>query len=274
MESFSLRLQRATAERGPLCVGLDPAPQTLHSWGLADTVQGLEQFSQRCVEAAHDLVACIKPQVAFFERFGSQGFAILEQTIRTAREAGLLVIADAKRSDISTTAAAYGAAWFGETAPLAADALTVTPYLGLHALQPIFEQAQQANCGVFVVVSSSNPEGRELQLARVGSATVEEALYGAIGELNAAASEPYLGAVLGATRPFDREPVSKMSGPLLIPGLGAQGATPQEVGERFSSLANTLVVAVSRAWTDAGPLNEDLRARASELQQALHSALS
>jgi orotidine-5'-phosphate decarboxylase len=127
---------------------------------------------------------------------------------------------------------------------------------------------------VFVVVSSSNPEGRELQLARVGSATVEKALYQAIGELNAAASEPYLGAVLGATRPFEKEPVLKMSGPLLIPGLGAQGATPEDVGERFRGLTNTLVVAVSRAWTDAGPSSQDLSARAHELQRALQSALS
>ena len=274
MDPFSLRLARATTERGPLCVGLDPAPATLASWGLSDTIEGLRTFSERCVAAAMETVACIKPQVAFFERFGSQGFAVLEETIHTARAAGLLVIADAKRSDISTTAAAYGAAWFGETSPLFADAMTVTPYLGLHALSPIFDQAKAAHSGVFVVVSSSNPEGRALQQAQLGSSTVEDSLYREIGELNAAAGDVFLGAVLGATRPFDHGPVTQMAGPLLIPGLGAQGATPHDVGERFRGLGNTLVVAASRAWTDAGPHVRGLVGRATELQQALRTALS
>jgi len=273
VESFSVRLARATARRGPLCVGLDPAPATLASWGLADSVEGLRTFSQRCVEAASETVACIKPQVAFFERFGSQGFAVLEATIRTAREAGLLVIADAKRSDISTTAAAYGAAWLRETAPLAADAMTVTPYLGLQALSPIFDEAREAGAGVFVVVSSSNPEGRALQQAQMGDLSVEAALYGEIGDLNKTAGDPFIGAVLGATRAFDHAPVANMAGPLLIPGFGAQGATAQDVGERFRGLENTLVVAASRAWTDAGPEVKQLIDRASALQTSLRTAL-
>ncbi len=274
MESFSVRLARATANRGPLCVGLDPSPVTLSSWGLADSVEGLRTFSQRCVEAASETVACIKPQVAFFERFGSQGFAVLEETIRTARQSGLLVIADAKRSDISTTAAAYGAAWLRETAPLAADAMTVTPYLGLQALSPIFDEAREAGAGVFVVVSSSNPEGRALQQAQMGELSVEATLYGEIGVLNQADGGPFIGAVLGATRAFNHEPVANMAGPLLIPGLGAQGATADDVGKRFRGLANTLVVAASRAWTDGGPEVSDLMHRATELQHGLRTALS
>jgi len=234
----------------------------------------LRNFSHRCVEAASGIVACIKPQVAFFERFGAKGFAVLEETIQLARSSGLLVIADAKRSDIATTAAAYGEAWLSATSPLAADAVTVTPYLGLHALTPIFDQAQQSGAGVFVVVSSSNPEGRTLQQARIGTESVEDHLFREIGELNVKADEPFIGAVLGATRDFDHSPVAKMGGPLLIPGLGAQGATPQNVGERFGGLHNTLVVAVSRAWTDAGPTLDDLRTRASELGSGIQSALS
>jgi orotidine-5'-phosphate decarboxylase len=255
-------------------VGLDPSAETLSLWGLDDTLGGLETFANICVEAASGSVGCIKPQVAFFERFGSKGYAVLEATIRSARAAGLLVIADAKRSDISTTAAAYGEAWLSSSSPLSADAVTVTPYLGFAALQPVFDVAAHEGAGVFVVVSSSNPEGRSLQQATIGRETVEESLYRSIGELNAQALEPFIGAVLGATRAFDHGPVMEMGGPLLVPGLGAQGATPEDVGNRFRGVTTPTIVAASRAWTEAGPHVSALVERALQLQHHLQSTLS
>ena len=274
MEPFATRLAAALKRKGPLCVGLDPAPTTLQAWNLSDDVRGLEQFAEICLAAAADTVACIKPQVAFFERFGPEGFGVLQRTIRRARRDGLLVISDAKRSDISTTAAAYAAAWFGDEAPFASDALTVTPYLGLDALRPIFHAAAACQSGVFVVVSSSNPEGRTLQEARAGDVSVEEMLYGAIGEQNRRAKQMSIGAVLGATRSFERGPVLAMGGPLLIPGFGAQGATVGDLIERFSGIPNAKVIAASRAWTDAGPNVEALALRATQLQSDLRRGLS
>ena len=118
---FGARLAAATAQRGPLCLGIDPHPELLAAWGLPASPEGLEAFSQTCVSAFAGF-AVVKPQVAFFEAYGSAGFAVLERTIAALREAGVLVLADAKRGDIGTTMAAYAAAWAGES-PLAADAL-------------------------------------------------------------------------------------------------------------------------------------------------------
>ncbi len=103
MESFGTRLHRAVTERGPLCVGIDPHPGLLAQWGLPDDVHGLDRFSRTVVEALGDRVAVVKPQSAFFERFGSRGVAILESTIRQLRDAGSLVLLDVKRGDIGST---------------------------------------------------------------------------------------------------------------------------------------------------------------------------
>ena len=132
------------AQRGPLCLGIDPHPELLQAWGLAVDADGLARFSDICV-AAFGAAAVVKPQVAFFEAYGAAGFAVLERTIGALRDAGVLVLADAKRGDIGSTMAAYAQAWAGDS-PLAADAVTASPYLGFGSLQPLLDTA--AACSV------------------------------------------------------------------------------------------------------------------------------
>ena len=136
------------AATGPLCAGIDPSPALLEQWGLPDSADGLRTFGLRCVEAFAGAVPVVKPQVAFFERHGSAGLAALESVLAAARQAGLLVIADAKRGDIGTTMDAYASAWLDPDSPLCADAVTVHPYLGIGALRPAFDLAAAAGRGV------------------------------------------------------------------------------------------------------------------------------
>ena len=167
--SFGDRLSGTLSDLGPLCMGIDPSSHLLARWGLPDSGDGLRLFGEAVVEAARGTAAVVKPQVAFYERHGSAGFAALEKTIESAKQAGLLVLADAKRGDIGSTSEAYAAAWLKQGSPLEVDAVTATAYLGLAALTPMFEMAQQNGKGVIVVVQSSNPEGLQLQNALLGS---------------------------------------------------------------------------------------------------------
>src|SRR5580704_12255319 len=166
-ETFGERLVDAVARTGPLCAGIDPSAALLGAWGLADDADGLLAFGAICVDAFAGAVPVVKPQVAFYERHGSAGVAVLEALIADASAAGLLVVADAKRGDIDSTSAAYADAWLGRSSPLAADAVTATPYLGFGSLEPLFRTALANGRGVFVVVRSSNPEGRTVQAAVV-----------------------------------------------------------------------------------------------------------
>ncbi|MGB7112752.1 MAG: orotidine-5'-phosphate decarboxylase, partial [Mycobacterium sp.] len=128
MPGFGARLADAVSRRGPLCLGIDPHPELLRAWDLPISADGVAAFSEICVQAYADF-AVVKPQVAFFEAYGAAGYLVLERTIAALRDAGVLVLADAKRGDIGSTMAAYAVAWAGDS-PLAADAVTATPYLG------------------------------------------------------------------------------------------------------------------------------------------------
>ena len=158
-KEFGLELSQAMAEKGPLCVGIDPHPALLNAWGLSDDAVGLREFSLRVVEAMAGQVAAVKPQSAFFERHGSKGIAVLEQTLEALRQAGLLSILDVKRGDIGSTMAGYAQAYLSDESSLAADAITLSPYLGFGSLSGAIELAQQNNRGVFVLDLTSNPEG-------------------------------------------------------------------------------------------------------------------
>ena len=170
MGGFGDRLADAVAARGPLCPGIDPHPELLRSWGLTVDSDGLDRFSDACV-AAFSGFAIVKPQVAFFESHGSAGFAVLERTIAALRAEGVLVLADAKRGDIGSTMAAYAQAWVGHS-PLAADAVTASPYLGFGSLDPLFDLAASNGRGVFVLAATSNPEGASVQQARTEGRSV------------------------------------------------------------------------------------------------------
>ena len=271
MQPFVERVAAAVARSGPLCVGIDPSAALLGAWGLSDDAAGLRSFSARCIESLAGAVPVVKPQVAFFERHGSAGIAALESLLVDAASAGLLVIADAKRADIDSTAEAYADAWL--RGPLAADAVTAVPYLGLGALGPLVEAARETGRAVLVVVASSNPQGRALQEARTASgATVEDLLLGEIAAANRAGAAGALGAVVGATRRPPSVPLATLGGVVLAPGVGSQGATPADVGRLFSDCPpGSVLPSASRALLGSGPGR--LRAAAVALRDELADAL-
>jgi orotidine-5'-phosphate decarboxylase len=276
-DSFGDRVAAAVARTGPLCAGIDPSSGLLEEWGLRDSAEGLRSFCATCVEGFAGVVGVVKPQVAFFERHGSAGLAELERLVAEATAAGLIVIADAKRGDIDSTAAAYADAWLGAAGPLAADAVTVHPYLGLGALAPLVHLASANGKGVIVVVRSSNPEGRDLQQAvtAAGSA-VEDMLLAQIAELNRSPEvlAGTVGAVVGATMEPSSFALSQLGGVILAPGLGAQGAGPADVAARFAGCPpGTVLPSSSRGLLHQGPDAAALRDCARSLNLELAAAL-
>ncbi|MEU4688601.1 orotidine-5'-phosphate decarboxylase [Actinoplanes sp. NPDC023714] len=275
METFGERLHAAVAERGPLCVGIDPHASLLARWGLSDDIAGLERFARTVVDALADRVAVLKPQSAFFERFGSRGVAILESTIRQSREAGALVLLDVKRGDIGSTMAAYASAYLDPASSLRADAITVSPYLGVGSLQPAFDQAAAHGGGVFVLALTSNPEGPAVQHAVAASGkTVAQTIIDEIAQVNAGA-QPLgsLGLVVGATIGETGHDLSKVNGPLLAPGLGAQGATPSDLRAVFGESLRNVLPSYSREVLAAGPEIADLRAATDRVLDDCRAAL-
>lgn len=261
--SFGERLVAAGAERGRLCVGIDPHPHLLEAWGLSVDVEGLRTFTLRCVEAFAETAAVVKPQVAFFERFGSRGFAVLEEALAGLREQGCLSLADAKRGDIGSTMAGYAQAWLGEDSPLRSDAVTVSPYLGVGALSPVFDLAEDTGRGVFVLAATSNPEAVALQSLSVDGRSVAQRVVDELAQRNASAVGPdttvgALGVVVGAT--LEAPPaLDQLNGPVLLPGVGAQGATPADVRELTAAAPELGFANVSRAILSQGPNVSDLR---------------
>ena len=257
MTPFGTRLRAATAARGPLCVGIDPHPALLTRWGLEDDLGGLERFTMTAVEALAPGVAALKPQSAFFERHGSRGVAVLESAVAAARSLGALVVLDAKRGDIGSTMEAYADAYLDPSAPLAVDAVTLSPFLGLGSLDPAFARAAEHGGGVFVLALTSNPEGREVQHAREGSGrTVAGAVLDGLRDRNAGAfgDQPTgsYGAVVGATIGSTVEDLA-IGGPLLVPGIGAQGGTVASVRAVFGDAVGDVLPSISREVLAAGP---------------------
>lgn len=276
---FGERLVAAGQVRGRLCVGIDPHPYLLNQWGLNDDIEGLTRFTEACVEAFAETAALIKPQVAFYERFGSRGFAVLEDMLANLREAGCLTVADAKRGDIGSTMAGYADAWLGESSPLRADAVTVSPYLGVGALQPVFDLAAQTGRGVFVLAATSNPEAVQLQNFTDDSVSVAQHVVDVCAAYNAEVQETSspvpsetdsleavpgdIGVVVGAT--LKNPPnLHELNGPVLLPGVGAQGATSQDVAKIMHGSEQLGFANVSRAVLNAGPDVNSLRLAVQE----------
>ncbi|MFC9327769.1 orotidine-5'-phosphate decarboxylase [Kitasatospora sp. NPDC057015] len=257
---FGTRLRHALDTRGQLCVGIDPHASLLAAWGLGDDIAGLETFSRTVVEALADRVAVLKPQAAFFERFGSRGVAVLEQSVADARAAGALVLMDAKRGDIGSTMAAYADAFLSPSSPLFSDAVTVSPYLGFGSLRPALDLARANGAGVFALALTSNPEGAEVQRAvGAGGETVAASVLRQLAAENAGA-EPLgsFGAVVGATL-ADAGVDLAINGPLLAPGIGAQGATMADLPRVFGGAVRNVVPSVSRDVLKHGPSVPALR---------------
>ncbi|GGX92662.1 orotidine-5'-phosphate decarboxylase [Streptomyces minutiscleroticus] len=275
-EPFGARLRRAMDERGPLCVGIDPHASLLAEWGLNDDVAGLERFSRTVVEALADRVAVLKPQSAFFERFGSRGVAVLERTVAEARAAGALVVMDAKRGDIGSTMAAYAEAFLHRDAPLFSDALTVSPYLGYGSLRPAVDMARENGAGLFVLALTSNPEGGEVQHAvRADGRGVGATMLAHLAEENAGeAPMGSFGAVVGATLGDLSSYELGIGGPLLAPGIGAQGATPADLPGVFGAAVRDVVPNVGRAVLRLGPDPVALRDGATRYAQEIAAAVT
>lgn len=266
---FGTRLSEAMAARGPLCVGIDPHPGLLADWGLADDVAGLRSFSLTVLAAVAPLAAAIKPQVALYERHGSAGLAVLEELLAASTEAGVLSIADAKRGDIGSTMAGYADAWLRDGSALAADAVTLSPYLGFESLRPALEMAAVNGRGVFVLALTSNPEGASVQ--HVGGAeSVAKRIVQAAAQENQRYAEQTLGSVglvVGATVGTALQELgidlAAVHGPILAPGLGAQGATGAQMRTTFGTAYPAVLATSSRGILAAGPEVAALR-RATE----------
>src|SRR3954471_6005542 len=235
MSTFGERLSAAVAERGPLCAGIDPHASLLAEWGLEDSVSGLETFAFTAVEGLAPHVSVIKPQSAFYERFGSRGVAVLERVIAESRALGALVLLDVKRGDIGSTSEAYADAYLDPASPLASDAITVSPYLGFGSLDPFVEAARQHDAGLFVLALTSNKEGPEVQHARTDDgALVAGRMLDHLRRLNAGESPlGSFGAVIGATI-GESDLDLDVNGPILAPGFGAQGGTVADLRRIFA----------------------------------------
>ena len=269
---FGARLKAAIDARGPLCVGIDPHASLLDAWGLHDDAGGLETFASTCVEALAPHAAVIKPQSAFFERFGAAGVAVLERTIRDCQAAGALVLLDVKRGDIGSTAQAYAEAFLHADAAAPVDAVTVSPYLGFGSVTPFLDVAQAHGRGVFVLALTSNPEAPALQGARTEAGpTVAGSVLEGIAEENRSryADAPLgsIGAVVGATIGSTDEQLD-IGGPILAPGFGAQGGTVEDLRRIFDGVLDRVLPTTSREVLGAGP---NVAALVQKVQQVAES---
>ena len=262
--TFGARLGEAFARFGPLCVGIDPHRWLLEEWRLPDSPDGLREFGLRVVDASAGAVGIVKPQVAFFERHGAAGYAALESVLAAARNAGLLVIADAKRGDLGSSVEAYGQAWLTPGSSLECDAVTLGAYMGVGSIEPPMALALATGKGVFVLAATSNPEAAGLQHAVMGGADRKSVAAGIVGDVidrtrrAGASGIASLGVVIGATVDcasygIDRDELAAARIPILAPGFGHQGARIDQLPSRYGAAAPFAVVSVSRSILAAGP---------------------
>lgn len=283
-DPFGTRLAEAVATRGPLCVGIDPHPNALTDWGLDVGVAGLERVARTLVEAVAGEVAVVKPQSAFYEAYGSAGIAVLERVLADAQALGALVLLDVKRGDIGSTMEAYASAYLADGSPLAADAITLSPYLGLGALAPAFELAESTGRGLFVLALTSNADGALVQRADSGGRSVAQRMVDEVGARNRAAGVTSdgvgarglgsYGLVIGATHAHLDLDLTELCGPVLVPGLGHQGGTPEQIGSAFGAGRYLVLPSSSREIMAAGPDVAAIRKQAQQANAALRSLFS
>lgn len=284
---FGDRLAQRMNSHGAVCVGLDPHPGLLRSWGLEVTAAGAREFSLATIAALHGDVAAFKPQSALFEQFGSAGVVVLADVVAECRRRGVICIMDAKRGDIGSTMAGYGRAYADPLSDLASDALTVSPYLGWGSLEPALELARAFGRGVFALALTSNPEGEALQAALIHSGpmgtgdqeqgdassaaqSVAASIVAAAHAANTVAHgggnvnvnpgwriQGAVGLVVGATvkdrAQRDRIDLSDFNGPYLVPGVGAQGGSANDLRALFGERTRFALVNSSRAVLGQGP---------------------
>lgn len=282
MEHFGKRLLRAFDAYGHLCVGIDPHPGLLTAWGLPDSAVGVREFSLRVIEAAQGRVPAVKPQSAFFEKYGSAGIAVLEEVLGSARDSGLLSVLDVKRGDIGSTMEGYAQAYLSESSPLRADAITLSPYLGVGALEPAFKLAGETGRGIFTLALTSNPQGKSIQRAETSSGVaVARAILEEIATQNAAFCDeshigPFgavVGATIGASAAEAGIDFEGVKGAFLVPGIGAQGAGPTQVNAIFKGTKRFVLASASRSILGEGPQISDLQKAIDNTSQMIQIAV-
>jgi orotidine-5'-phosphate decarboxylase len=267
MKGFRERLEEARLRRGSVvCVGLDPRFDQLPP-ELRDLkpVEGLLTFNKAVLDVVADVCVACKPQAAFYELYGSDGFRVLIETVRYAQSLGLLTIVDAKRGDIGSTAEAYAQAFLSPDGPFDADAITVNAYLGSDGVQPFLDIAHQHGKGVFVLVKTSNPSSGELQDLATHDGQVFEAMAKLVDRWDCE-------AVVGGTYPAQaaraRELMPRAT--ILVPGYGAQGATAADVAPSFRPDGSGAIVNNARGiiFAQEGP-----RQAALAMRDAINAAV-
>lgn len=263
--TYGQRVRAAADARGRFCAGIDPHPALLSAWGLADDVHGLETFALTAAEVLGAEAAVVKPQSAFFERHGSRGVAVLERTLAAIHDAGALSLLDVKRGDIGSTMSAYADAYLEPGGPLAADAITVSPYLGYESLRPAIDLAQRHGRGIYVLTLTSNPEGRQVQAATAQGVAVAATVARSAAHDNAG-HDPLgpvglvVGATVGAAVAELGVDLTAVNGSLLAPGVGAQGGTAADLRQVFGDALGAVLPSSSREILMAGPDRDSLRA--------------
>ena len=276
---FADALIRATKEKSPVCVGLDPALKNLPE-GITKDAKGILEFSKGIIDAVKDAASCVKPQMAYFEALGWEGMKVFWDVCTYAKLQGLLVVADGKRNDIGSTCEAYADAYLHADSPI--DALTVSPYLGSDGVKPFIERCMKNGKGIFVLVKTSNASSGELQDLTVGDESVHEhmahlvASWGA-DDLGDEFHYSSVGAVVGATYPEELAYLRSImpNTPILIPGYGAQGGTAADVARGFVEGIGAIVNS-SRGIIFAskgGDWREASGAAAESMRHDLQSAL-
>ncbi len=264
---YRARLAALVAERGNLCVGIDPHESLVRAWGHAFDPAGVERVSRDLVEAIGDRVAVFKPQSAFFEAFGSAGLGVLARLLADIGQAGALSLLDVKRGDIGSTMAAYAHAYLSGQTDLTADAITVSPYLGFGALQPAIDLAHASGRGVYVLCRTSNPEGGQVQQATAAGRSVAQQIVDAARECNEQSGQHAVGLVIGSTHAQLDLDLTRYFGSILVPGIGAQGGTVESLATLFGRAVDNVLPSASRQVMKAGPEREHLRAVLDEVKK-------
>ncbi len=299
-------------KNNPTVVGLDPKIEYVPSFikekafkefgvTLKGAAQAIIQFNKQLVDAVYDQVPAVKPQLAYYEMYGIEGMIAFDETCRYARSKGLLVIADGKRNDIGTTAEAYSRAFLGETAlteeikqkAFDADALTVSPYLGIDGIKPFIDDCGKHEKGIFVLVKTSNKSSGQLQdLVTQDCRSIYEIMASYVNEWGRTVRGEYgyssVGAVVGATYPNQAKLLRSIMkhAYILVPGYGAQGGTARDCVNSFNSDGLGAIVNASRSvmcaymsdnWKNL--YNEDkfgeaARAEVIRMKEDLNSALA
>lgn len=257
--AYRSRLKQLVAQRGNLCVGIDPHESLVRAWGYEYDPAGLERVSRDLVAAVGDQVAVFKPQSAFFECFGSAGTRVLARVLADIAQAGALSLLDVKRGDIGSTMAAYAYAYLSGNTDLTADAITVSPYLGFGALQPAVDLAHATGRGLYVLCLTSNPEGAQVQLAVQDERTVAQQVVDAANLANTASGQDAIGLVIGATHDRVEVDLTGFTGSILVPGIGAQGGSIGSLAGLFGESAQNALPSASRQVMSAGPEVSALR---------------